>query len=83
MQKGSSRLHRDGYPMFSQIHNIIGSNLHREADDMDENERMESMFEWKTIAHQIIEDEGISPERLYNVDQTGLYYTKLPNKVVH
>jgi hypothetical protein len=48
---------------------------------MDDRERMEIMLAWKTKSHQIIEDEGISPEHLYNADQTGLYYTKLPSKV--
>jgi hypothetical protein len=62
-------------------HNKIGFNLHGEAGNMDENEMMEMMSAWKTKAHQIIEDEGISPETLYNADQTGLYYTKLPSKV--
>jgi GAF domain-containing protein len=47
----------------------------------EERERMETVAAWKTKTHRIIEDEGISPERFYNADQTGLFYTKLPNKV--
>ncbi len=39
------------------------------------------MLALKTESHQIIEDEGISPECHYNADQTGIYYTKLPSKV--
>jgi hypothetical protein len=62
-------------------HNKIGSNLHGEAGDMKESERIEIMSAWKTRTHQIIEDEGILPQCLYNADQTGLYYTKLPSKV--
>jgi hypothetical protein len=42
---------------------------------------MEIMLALKTESHQIIEDEGISPECHYNADQTGIYYTKLPSKV--
>jgi hypothetical protein len=52
-------------------HNKIESNLHGEAGNMDERERMEIMLAWKTKTHQIIEDEGISPLNVFTV-QTKL-----------
>ncbi len=44
---------------------------------------MEIMLAWKTKTRQIIEDEEILPECLYNADQTGLYYTKIAKQGVH
>jgi hypothetical protein len=39
------------------------------------------MHPWRIKFHRIIEDKNIPIECIYNGDQTGLYYQKLPNRV--
>ena len=61
---------------------IIGLNLHGEADDIDDDEREEIMKKQKKENFfPIIEKHNIDPSRIFNVDQTGLYYTKLLNRL--
>ena len=63
-------------------HGIIGINLHGEANDLDDAEREKVMLEWTTKKfHPLLEKHNISPECCYNADQTGLFYTKLPNRL--
>ena len=60
----------------------VGINLHGEANDMDDNERAKIMAKWKREEfHSVINKHGIPAERIYNADQTGLYYQKLPNRL--
>jgi hypothetical protein len=59
----------------------IGVNLHGEANDMSGEERAATMKDWCVDFHRIIEENDIKPSCLYNGDQTGLYYQKLPNRM--
>jgi DDE superfamily endonuclease len=61
-------------------HSMVKLNLHGEAGDMDDNERAAIMDKWrKEECWPLIEKYRIPMERIYNADQTGLYYQKLPN----
>ena len=63
-------------------HGITGLNLHGEACDMNPEERMKIMEEWRIETfHPVIDKYSIPPERIYNADQTGLFYQKLPNRL--
>lgn len=62
-------------------HNLVGITLHGEANDMDDATRRELMKTWLTEFHKLIDDENIEPDCVYNADQTGLYYRKLPNRM--
>ena len=63
-------------------HGIIGIKLHGEANDLDDAEREKVMLEWTTKKfHPLLEQHNISPGCCYNADQTGLFYTKLPNRL--
>jgi hypothetical protein len=59
----------------------IGITLHGEANDLPEEERVQLMGAWRTEFHAILDRENIPPERVYNGDQSGLYYNKLPNRI--
>ena len=59
---------------------IVGINLHGEASELDNDEQEKMMKEWKEKKfHPVIEKHNIPPGRVYNADQTGLYYAKMPN----
>ena len=63
-------------------HGKIGIRLHGEADEMSDENRLQIINEWKAKEfHPIIEKYSIPLERIYNADQTGLYYQKLPNRM--
>ena len=64
-----------------RIHGKVGINLHGEADDMTEKERNDIMDKWRTEFFELLRKKGIHKECLYNADQTGLYYQKLPNRI--
>jgi hypothetical protein len=60
----------------------IGISLHGEADDMVPEERFRIVEEWKgTKFHPLIEKYSVLPECIYNADQTGFFYQKLPNRL--
>ena len=44
-------------------------------------EREEIMAGWRLSFHELLEKLSIPPSRVYNGDQTGLYYQKLPNRM--
>ena len=62
-------------------HNKVGIHLHGEADDMTAGEREEIMAGWRLTFHDLLEEYSIPPSCVYNGDQTGLYYQKLPNRM--
>jgi hypothetical protein len=64
-----------------QKNHKIGINLHGEAAEMDDAERATIMGEWRTSFHALIEKHNLTPDVIYNADQTGLYHTKLPNRL--
>ena len=37
---------------------------------------------FKKELHDVIEREGLTPEQMYNCDETGLYYKRLPTKTL-
>jgi hypothetical protein len=39
------------------------------------------MGDWRMTFHELIEQTGATPSVVYNADQTGLYHTKLPNRL--
>ena len=48
---------------------------------MNDEEREKIMSEWRTKFWALIEEHNIEPCCVYNADQTGLYYQKLPNRM--
>ena len=55
---------------------------HGEANEMDENQFQDLIAKWKQEhLKRSITKYGITRDRVYNADQTGLFYNKLPNKV--
>ena len=62
--------------------NRIAVNLHGEANTYEPEERKQIMDKWKkNELHPLIEKYSVPAERIYNADQTGLFYQKLPNKL--
>ena len=59
----------------------VSKSVHGEANEMSREEREAVMHPWRIKFHGIIEDKNIPIECIYNGDQTGLYYQKLPNRV--
>jgi hypothetical protein len=53
--------------------------LHGEGNDVSLEEEARLMGPWLTEFHSFLEDKNITAGCLYNADQTGLYYQKLPN----
>ena len=54
--------------------------LHREAQDMSEEETRHHLMEpWREKLHKLIDEIDCKMEHVYNADQTGLFYQKLPN----
>jgi len=53
--------------------------LHGEAEDLTSEQIEEKMAKWLPDFHEKLERRNIKPACLYNADQTGLYYQKLPN----
>jgi hypothetical protein len=63
-------------------HGRVGINLHGEGATMDEKTRIEVINNWKeTEFHPVVEEFDIPLARIYNADQTGLFYQKLPNHI--
>jgi hypothetical protein len=60
----------------------VGISLHGEADDIVPEERYRIVEDWKTTTlHPLIEQHSVPPACIYNADQTGLFYQKLPNRM--
>jgi DDE superfamily endonuclease len=56
--------------------------LHGEADDMTPEVRHQTIDEWKKKEfHPLIDQFDIPAARIYNADQTGLFFQKLPNRI--
>jgi Uncharacterized conserved protein len=72
-------------PMFIkrcfERHGIVGFNLHGEANECDEEVAKKSGEELRKQLADLIERFDIPRSHIYNADQTGLYYTKLPNRI--
>jgi DDE superfamily endonuclease/Tc5 transposase DNA-binding domain len=63
-------------------HGKIGINLHGEADDMLPEQRIKIVEDWKKDTfHPLIEKYNVPTNCIYNADQTGLFYQKLPNRI--
>jgi hypothetical protein len=62
-------------------HNLIGVSLHGEANDMDDEEREWIMSAWRGKFWKKLRDRNIPPEWVYNGDQSGLFFNKMPNKM--
>lgn len=60
---------------------LIGVSLSGEAEEMDVAEAEALMKEFRERVKRVCEEFGIGAECIYNADQTGLYYRKLPNRI--
>ena len=59
-----------------------GIKLHGEAMEIDVEQRIATMNKWKEEQfHPLIEKFNVLPQCIYNADQTGLFYQKLPNRI--
>jgi DDE superfamily endonuclease len=61
--------------------NMLGVTLHGEASDISPEVRKATMAKWLVLFHAAIEDNDIQPACLYNPDEFGLFYQKLPNRM--
>ena len=48
---------------------------------MNDEEREGIMADWRVMFWKKLEDRNIGPECLYNGDQSGLFYNKMPNRM--
>ncbi|MGH7954791.1 MAG: hypothetical protein ACREOZ_02400 [Gloeomargaritales cyanobacterium] len=55
--------------------------LHGEAMEMSPEEQQENLAEFRKRLNHLIEKHNVDSDRIYNADQTGLYYNKLPNRI--
>ena len=62
-------------------HGFTRINLHGEADDMADDEREAVMVPFRKELKDLCEELGVGPECLYNADQSGIFYQKLPNSL--
>lgn len=61
---------------------MTGTKLHGEAMEMDAEQRIVALNKWKEEHfHPLIEEYNVLPQCIYNADQTGLFYQKLPNRI--
>ena len=58
---------------------LVSVHLQGEAGEYSAEEREEAMAGFKTSISRLMEKYAITPDRIYNADQTGLFYQKLPN----
>ena len=58
---------------------LMKVNLHGEGNEMTPEREAEVMTPWLSNFHEFLSSKGITSECLYNADQSGLYYQKLPN----
>ena len=64
-----------------QDEGMIGINLHGEGNDMTDEARKKIMDPWLDEFWKKLDDLNIKREHLYNADQTGLFYNKMPNRM--
>jgi hypothetical protein len=62
-------------------HNILGLRLHGEANEVSEQEAEENMDLFRNELYYLMSTWNVDPERVFNAEQTGLFYQKLPNRV--
>jgi hypothetical protein len=62
-------------------HNLIGVSLHDEANDMDDKEHEQIKSAWREKFWKKLRDRNIPPECIYNGDQSGLFFNKMPNRM--
>jgi len=61
--------------------NIVHVKLHGEANDITEEEANRLIAPFMKELADLITEFSVPPERIYNADQTGLFYNKLPNSL--
>ena len=61
-------------------HNFTGVNIHGEDEEIDKEKRIATISKWSGKVLTILKETGVGPGCVYNADQTGLFYTKLPNR---
>ena len=59
----------------------ISINLHVQAGDLTGKAAAALMCTWLKGFHNQIDDLSVPRARIYNANQTGLFYTKLPNRI--
>ena len=64
-----------------QRHNIVPLRLHGEGGDMTKEDMEEEISELRRQLRVLILKHSIKPACVYNTDQIGLFYAKLPNSV--
>jgi hypothetical protein len=60
---------------------LIGVKLHGEAAEKSAEEIAQAQVELNARIDDICAKHSITRDRIYNADQTGLYYQKLPNRI--
>ena len=60
-------------------HNILYQRLHGEGNEMSEEEAGEKMKKFMEELEECCDDNDVPIDRIFNADQTGLFYAKLPN----
>ena len=65
----------------SQDEGMIGINLHGEGNNMTDEASKKLMDPWLDEFWKKLDDLNIKKEHLYNADQTGLYYNKMPHRM--
>ena len=64
-----------------KYHNMQRIRLHGEADDLTDEEVKAAMDPFRAELQELAEDKGVGPSCMYNADQTGFFYQKLPNSM--
>ena len=60
---------------------LVGVSLHGEAGQINQESAEEDMRKFRTELGNLMETHSIPKERVFNADQTGLFYQKLPNRM--
>jgi len=60
---------------------IVGVRLHGEGNELSDEERCVLITKFKDELHDLIDKDNVPPSCVYNADQTGLFFNKLPNRV--
>ena len=60
---------------------MTGVNLHGEAKEIDKEKRIATMSKWSGNFSTKLKEIGVGPGCVYNDNQTGLFYTKLLNRL--
>jgi hypothetical protein len=62
-------------------HDIVGVNLQGESGEVDPAKAEQAMAKFRKDLFNAMEKYGIDLSRVYNADQTGLFYQRLPNRI--